>query len=177
MPKSSSSVASPSPGPTLRNLKHIPEIKKYLNSYEKMLIGYDKKIKTLPREIKNTEEKIKKIVRNLEKTPVFTNSGDPFGTPIKNSIKKYNRLHGELSQMQKNKKQKKEDLPTFKRRYNYVNMIRNDLQKRLAHYETQINKTVSPNQIKNLKSELYDFKMTYNSNRNYYKNKINKKFI
>jgi len=138
MPKSSSSVASPSPGPTLGNLKHIPEIKKYLNSYEKMLIGYDKKIKTLPRELKNTEEKIKKIVRNLEKTPVFTNSGDPFGTPIKNSIKKYNRLHGELSQMQKNKKQKKKDLQILKRMYNYVNMIRNDLQKNSHIMKTKL---------------------------------------
>ena len=173
MPKSSSSVASPSPGPTLGNLKHIPEIKKYLNSYEKMLIGYDKKIKTLPRELKNTEEKIKKIVRNLEKTPVFTNSGDPFGTPIKNSIKKYNRLHGELSQMQKNKKQKKEDLQTFKRIYNAINKYSNRLQKQIALYENHINFTVSPKYRKKLKYELNTMKRIYNDNRNYYKNKIN----
>ena len=162
MPKSSSSVASPSPELTLRNLKYIPEIKKYLKSYEKILVGYDKRIKALPRELKNTEEKIKKIVRNLEKTPVFINSGDPFGTPIKNSIKKYNRLHGELSQMQKNKKQKKEDLQTFNRMYNSINKYSNGLQESLESFEKQINFTVTSKNVKNIESELHNMKMVYN---------------
>jgi len=159
--------------PTLGNLNHIPEIKKYLKSYEKILVGYDKRIKTLPRELKNTQEKIKKIRRNLEKTSVFTNSGDPFGTPIKKGIKKYNRLQGELSQMQKNKKQKKEDLQTFKRMYNAINNYSNRLQKQIAIYENHINFTVSPNYRKKLKYELNTMKRIYNDNRNYYKNKIN----
>jgi len=126
--------------PILRNLNHIPEIKKYLKSYEKILVGYDKRIKALPRELRSTKRNIKKISQNLEKTSVFTNSGDPFGAPIKKGIKKYNRLQGELSQLHKNKKQKKEDLQTFKRRYNAINKYSNILQKQIRDLNSISNK-------------------------------------
>ena len=159
--------------PILGNLNHVPEIKKYLKSYEKILVGYDKRIKALPRELRSTKREIKKISQNLEKTSVFTNSGDPFVAPIKKGIKKYNRLQGELSQLYKNKKQKKEDLQTFKRRYNAINKYSNRLQKQIALYENHINYIVSPNQRKKLKYELNTMKRIYNGEKHAFKNKIN----